>query len=103
MLNSVFNTKPPPHLKRYWFDFKNLESNSMPIGTQHGCGISAYSYADAINLINEIVFEDTCIPHIAYIIEDIDVSTLDNNHVLNNMGDVTKRGVWFPLGYEIKS
>ena len=31
--------------------------------------------------------------------EDIDVRALDPNHVLPNIGNVTSRGIWFPLGY----
>jgi len=34
------------------------------------------------------------------IIEDVDVSTLDANHVLPNMAPPNLRGVWFPLGYQ---
>jgi hypothetical protein len=29
-------------------------------------------------------------------VEDVDVRDLDAGHVLENMGDVTRRGVWFP-------
>ena len=28
--------------------------------------------------------------------EDVDLTTLDPNHVLPNIGNVTRRGVWFP-------
>jgi hypothetical protein len=30
------------------------------------------------------------------VIEDIDISLLDQNHVIPNMGVVTFKGVWFP-------
>lgn len=29
-----------------------------------------------------------------------DINDLEGRHVRPNMGDVFKRGVWFPLGYE---
>ncbi|MGH9896159.1 MAG: hypothetical protein ACREA0_30045 [bacterium] len=61
--------------------------------------MSAYTYADALNLIRERVFAGADVPEIAKVIEDVDVSTLDANHVLPNMGLVTVRGIWFPLGY----
>ena len=39
-------------------------------------------------------------PAIKDMVEDVDVSTLDANHVLPNMGITLKRGVWFPQGFE---
>jgi hypothetical protein len=38
-------------------------------------------------------------PAVVQVVENVDVSTLDQKHVLPNIGDVTVRGVWFPLGY----
>lgn len=32
-------------------------------------------------------------------IEDVDVSTLDPEHVLPNTGVPAARGIWFPLGH----
>jgi hypothetical protein len=33
------------------------------------------------------------------VIEDVDVTTLDANHVLPNMMPPSVRGVWYPIGY----
>lgn len=64
-----------------------------------GCGITAKNREDAITLLRERVFDLNPMPEIISCIEDVDVSTLDEGHVLPNMGSVVKRGVWFPVGY----
>jgi hypothetical protein len=64
-----------------------------------GCGVTAYDYDDAINLLREHVF-DGSEPDVLDFEENVDVSKLDHNHVVPNMGSVVVRGVWFPLGYD---
>ena len=84
-----------PLLRRYWFKFEPL---GKPTPLNLGCGITAYSLDDAVLLLRERVFRDQPLPRIAQTIVDVDVSTLDPGHVIPNMGLVTTRGVWFPLG-----
>lgn len=86
-------------IKRYWFQFSKSDSEFLPIGVSSGCGLSAYNYEDAIELIKERVFSGANLPTIDDVVEEIDISTLDEAHVIPNMGDVTVRGIWFPLGY----
>ena len=83
-------------MKRYWFSFN---AECLPIGVQHGCGLSANSYEDALNILREKVFESSDIPEIGDVVENVDISTLDKAHVLSNMGNISVRGVWYPLGY----
>lgn len=83
---------------KFWFDFGS-ERNTLPIGVNRGCGVTAYNHDDAISILRELVFLEKEIPLIEKIVEDIDVSELDKDHVLVNMGDVLRRGVWYPLGY----
>lgn len=71
-----------------------------PAGTLLGCGVTAYSREDAIALMKDKVFAEIPFPPIRSEQEDVDVSTLDPGHVLPNMGNVLKRGIWFPLGYD---
>ena len=83
-------------MRRFWF---TLAGEILPGGTQHGCGISAASRTRA-----EEILENRVIHHgrgviITGCIEDIDVSKLDPNHVLPNMGSVVVEGVWYPLSY----
>ena len=83
-------------LRRYWFRFED-SGKSTPLGL--GCGVTAYDYDDALGIIHKRLFMEKEVPRIAAYYEDIDISTLDENHVLPNMGLVTIRGIWFPLGY----
>jgi hypothetical protein len=81
-------------LHRFWFSFEGLPPFSI-LGA--GCGVTAYGYDDAVQILKDRVFAQS-LPAWK-VIEDVDVSTLDENHVRLNMGVVTQRGVWFPLGY----
>ena len=83
-------------LKRYWFifDFHVLESE--PGGIRLGYGVTGYDYADAIKLLEQNMFGGMGCPPIERVIEDIDVSLLDPNHVLPNIGITIRRGVWYP-------
>jgi hypothetical protein len=84
-------------LHRYWFKF---DPPSCPMGFTLGCGVTAYSREDAEELLREHVFKDEEMPRVISVVEDVDVRTLDQNHVVPNMGVVSLRGIWFPLGYD---
>jgi hypothetical protein len=85
-------------LHRFWFTFSPPpEFSSLCLG----CGITAYNYADAIEILEKLVFAGRLMPKIESGIEDVDIQLLDRDHVLPNMGLVTARGVWFPLGYSL--
>jgi len=83
-------------LLRYWFEFEQLPAPS-PINL--GCGVTAYNYDDAIDLLKKTVFMDSTLPTIKRVLEDVDISKLDQGHVIPNMGLVLSRGVWFPLSF----
>ena len=87
-------------LRRFWFAFEKPKQGPLPPGTGWGVGVTAIDRDDAIALMRERVFRSGVLPTIRLAIEDVDVSTLDEGHVLPNMGDVLRRGIWFPLGYE---
>jgi hypothetical protein len=82
-------------LRRYWFRFENEGSH---LALNLGCGITALSYEDAIEILRQRVFHGE-MPAVEEVIEDVDISTLDEMHIHPNMGCVATRGVWFPLGY----
>jgi hypothetical protein len=48
-------------------------------------------------ILREVVFDGRD-PEIGAVVEDVDVSTLDANHVLPNMEAPNWRGVWYPMG-----
>ena len=87
-------------LRRFWFEFDLSASQAHPMGVLAGCGVTAFSREDSLQLLRDRVFNGKTLPQIRRLIEDVDVSELDPGHVLPNMGNVLNRGVWFPLGYE---
>ena len=83
-------------LTRYWFTFPKLPDKAA---LNLGCGVTAYNYEDAIDLLRERVFGGME-PTVLAFAENVDVTNLDKSHVIPNMGQVIARGVWFPLGHE---
>jgi hypothetical protein len=84
-------------MHRYWFEFRE-STGELPPGVGYGLGVTARDQEDALTLMAHMVF-DGPVPAPRHIVEDIDISTLDDHHVRPNMGDPSVRGVWFPLGY----
>lgn len=81
-------------LHRFWIEFQ--DDVEPPTGCRLGCGVTAFGREDALALVQEYVHEGAPLPGISRIQEDVDISTLDQNHVIPNMGDMTRRGIWFP-------
>jgi hypothetical protein len=90
----------PPARRRYWFRFDVAVADAPPLGVLLGCGVTAHDRADAERLLADRVFGAGGVPGIIQVVEDVDVSALDPSHVRPNMGDPSRRGVWFPLGYD---
>ena len=87
-------------LRRFWLEFEGQLGDGFPAGVLLGCGVTARDYEDALDLVRVHVFEGDQLPPIKKVIEGVDISTLDKNHVVPNMSVPTTRGIWFPLGYE---
>ena len=88
---------PVLKLQRFWIEIEPCEQLSV----RSRCfGVTAWTYEDALHLLQEWVLGDRPLSQIRSVVEDIDVSTLDEGHVRPNMGVVSRRGVWYPLGYE---
>jgi hypothetical protein len=79
-------------LRRYWMRFQHNPSLSFP---RPGCGVTAHNYEDAL----AIIFRGRDVPQIEEVIEDVDISSLDQKHVIPNMEAPVWRGVWYPRGY----
>ena len=73
-----------PVLTRFWF--KTAKG--------YGIGVTAYSLDDAKNLISNI--DGLVDANVISVIADVDIRTLDQGHVIPNMGPPNLRGVWFP-------
>ena len=85
---------------RYWIKFNLEDVADPPFGIKLGCGVTALSKYDALKLVEEMVFFDKATPPISSIIDDIDLTSLDENHIIPNMSSPIMRGIWFPLGYQ---
>ncbi|MBT2117372.1 hypothetical protein KK141_02670 [Dyella sp. LX-66] len=80
-------------LRRFWF---KLSSNGTPSALNIGCGITAYDMNDAWAFLSQDVFPVLGEREVLEVIVDVDVSTLDQRHVIPNMAAPSNRGVWFP-------
>lgn len=74
-------------LAPYWIDCDDAP----------GVGITAQSETDALVLLEKAFGSRR---HPGRVIRVHDVTELDQNHVVPNMGNWLRRGVWYPLGYE---
>ena len=81
-------------LTRYRLSFKADGRNSIPLG--HSCGVTAYDFVVALKLIKDRPFIGAELPELSVCVVNIDVSTLDENHILPNIGLTHCRGIWFP-------
>lgn len=86
-------------LIRYWFEFERESAFDLPPGIAIGCGVTAYSFEDALNMVRDKVFRNNVLPVINRQVEGIDIATLDQGHVIPNISDVRRRVIWFPIGY----
>jgi hypothetical protein len=83
-------------LTRYWLELA-VRSNQPVQGNHYG--ITAWTYEDALFLLKALVFKTEELPSIVNCKENVDINTLDTDHILPNMAPSNFRGVWFPLGY----
>ena len=84
-------------LIRFWITFAKL-AHSSPLNL--GCGVTAYSRDDAFEVLKGTVFLGRTMPHVVNVVENVDVSALDQGNVIPNMAAPNIRGVWYPLGYQ---
>jgi hypothetical protein len=77
-------------LIRYWFEFE---------GHGFGYGVKAIDRDDALKILRATAFEGE-LPPISREVENVDLSTLDADHVLPNAWAPTWRGIWFPGGFQ---
>ena len=62
--------------------------------------MTAFDLDHAIALLDRDVFKGPIPFRIASSIEDVDVRTLDQGHVIPNLLPPGRRGVWYPMGHE---
>ena len=79
-------------MQPFWITFERLPRPSV---LNIGMGCTARTEADARLLVKNAV-PDMAIQTIKPV---TDLSSLDQGHVLPNMGDISQRGIWFPMGF----
>ena len=57
-------------MKRFWFEFI-FDKEKIPSGMGMGCGVTAFDYGDAIDLISSKIFKDKALPKIKKVIEGV--------------------------------
>lgn len=85
------------YLTPFWLQFERSENISV---LNLGCGVTAYNYDDAIQIVREKLFPARVMPKIVSVLEGVTPSALDQKHVVPNSGNMLVRGVWFPLGFD---
>ncbi len=82
-------------LVRFWIEFNTAEEKNTSL--HFGCGITAWTYDDAINILKTTLFKNHTIPTIIKVIEDFDLNNLEENHVCTNIVRPSSvRGIWYP-------
>jgi hypothetical protein len=72
-------------LRRFWIE--------APAGLLNWIGVTAYSTQDAIQLLADAKLE---VNLASSDIREVRFEELDGNHVVPNMGVISRRGVWYP-------
>jgi hypothetical protein len=68
-------------------------SNHGPLGF----GVTAYSLADALHIIESAGYSLPDDRSTLRVTEQIQVSNLEEPHVVRNMGPIVVRGIWYPF------
>jgi hypothetical protein len=81
-------------MRPFWVTF---ERQRTPTFFNLGVGITAHSEEDARQILGAAT---EGAPPVEKVTAINDMRDLDQGHVVPNMGNWFRRGVWFPTGYE---
>jgi hypothetical protein len=101
-----------PGLRRFWleFDLRSAQARSEP-GAEgsagqpptwalvSGVGVTGTDLNECFDVVQKRIFGQTLMPAVLKVVQDIDVSTLDQDQVLPNIEPPVWRGIWFPPGF----
>jgi hypothetical protein len=87
-------------MKRYWMEFAGDADTELVPFAARGVGVTAATKEAALAVVYATIFGGHTHPKVVKLIEDIDISTLDEGHVRPNMGNPVAPGIWFPLGFQ---
>lgn len=85
---------PVMRMRLYWIEFDR--SAVVPPGCTIGCGVTARSKAEVMELLEHEFSAYVGQWIITKFIEDFDYTTIDPNHVRGNSGSPFRVGIWFP-------
>lgn len=77
-------------MERFWID---VASSSSPFVSRLGIGVTAGSENDARTIVADRFGAKVTISHVRVI---KDMRSVDQHHVVPNMGNHFVRGIWFP-------
>jgi hypothetical protein len=81
-------------LVRYWFEFEYETGSHVQEHRQLSrCGVTAFDLEDAKRIVIDRFFHDMPFPTIRFLIEDVDVSTIEG---LGRYAPPIWRGIWYP-------
>jgi hypothetical protein len=83
-------------MRRFWIAIEPLPYAS---NLNLGCGVTAETEEEAVAILLERAAASNDAVSIRSITLDVDVSTLDDRHVLPNVGNIFRKGIWWPQGY----
>lgn len=86
--------RPEGAARPYWITVEPIQGPSV---LNLGAGITASPKTDAREMF---AMAFGAAHRIAQVSAATDVDELDQRHVVPKMGNVLKRGIWFPLGYD---
>lgn len=92
-------------LHKYWFEFDvtppRTDVQSPYIRLAQGCGVTAFTCDDALSIIFSCVGgKRHALPSILACIENPEIETLKKGHIFPAIWNHTRRGIWYPHGYE---
>ena len=102
-----------PGLRRFWleFDLRSAQARSEPGAeggagqpstwalVRSGVGVTGTDLDECFDVVRKRIFGKTVMPAVLKVVQDIDVSTLDQDQVLPNIEPPVWRGIWFPPGF----
>lgn len=80
----------------FWIEFKAPEGKELPFGTKRGCGITANDLDDAFILLKKHFFSEWDSIPVNNFFSNVSIDDLERNHIRPNIGNITRRGLWYP-------
>jgi hypothetical protein len=82
-------------LQRFWFKFVVGPCSATVLE----CGVTAYTFDDAVSILRATLFAEGGMPEIREVVANIDIHPLDRGQIPPNRESPLWRGVWYPKGH----